>query len=106
MTAIFPAHISVLRLLVELIEKDCMHDEITEQAIKRLLVYSNVHFRNSMLHNLLLRAMAACARHQKLNLLKAIDIAAFMVKNKTEDHYAFMSLRKRVFRFWVEHQLT
>ena len=69
-------------------------------------VYSSVHFRNSFVHNLLFRAIRACGEQGKGELLNQISIIPFVLKSATEDRYAFMSLRGRIFRYWVEHELT
>jgi hypothetical protein len=81
MDAIGCEQLAVLKLLVELVRLQKLRDELAGQLIKRLLVYSNVHASNSLIHNLLMRVIAICREQGKLQLLQDLNILEFFIKS-------------------------
>lgn len=58
-----------------------LRDELSAQLIKRLLVYSSVHNNNSIIHNLLMRAISYCREQGKEELLQELNIISFFAKS-------------------------
>lgn len=64
-----------------------------------------MHPNNTFVHNLLFTTLASCREQGKSDLLNEFNILEFFIKNTTSQQLGFMALRRRVFRYWVEHQL-
>ncbi len=54
MLLIMPDQLMMLRLILRIcaVEKEALND-VKEESIKRLLVYANIHEKNSIVHNML-----------------------------------------------------
>jgi hypothetical protein len=55
---------------------------------------------------MLLKAISYCREQGNQDLLQNLDIISFFLKSETAQQYGFMSLRRRIFAYWIKHKLA
>ena len=66
--------LEVLKTLLVLSEYKVLEVEHEANLLKRLLVYSSIHRKNSLLHNLLIKMITNLAENGRVEALKEINV--------------------------------
>ena len=107
MLVIMPDQLMMLKLILRIcsIEKTTLND-IKEELIKRLLVYSNIHEKNSIVHTMLFTLIQILEDQGNSKILIRSKIIEFLRNNKKIlTSLNFNGLIKRICIFYAEHNL-